>query len=47
MSFCISSKRLIKENAFADIVIFNGDLEENFRESLFNVALVIKDGDIV
>lgn len=37
---------VIKENALADIVIFNGDLEENFKESLFNVDLVMKDGKI-
>lgn len=37
----------IKENAVADISIFGGDIEINFKESLFNVQLVMKDGNIV
>lgn len=37
---------IIKENAVADISIFGGDLETNFKESLFNVQLVMKDGKI-
>lgn len=38
---------VIKENAVADISIFGGDIEMNFRESLFNVQLVMKDGKIL
>ncbi|WPP51698.1 amidohydrolase family protein [Catalinimonas niigatensis] len=37
---------VIKENAFADIAVFEGDLETNFKESLFKVQLVIKEGKI-
>ncbi len=38
---------VIKENALADIVVFNGDLEANFKEVLFKVKWVMKDGKIV
>ncbi len=37
---------VIKENALADISIFQGDLEKDFKESLFSVQLVVKDGKI-
>ncbi len=37
---------VIKENALADISIFQGDLEKDFKKSIFNVQLVMKDGKI-
>lgn len=37
---------VIKENAFADIAVFNGDLTKDFRKSLFDVELVMKEGGI-
>jgi imidazolonepropionase-like amidohydrolase len=38
---------VIKANANADIAVFDGDLEMNFKTVLFKVKLVIKDGSIV
>ncbi len=38
---------IIKENASADISIFRGDIEKNFKQSLFHVQLVMKDGKIL
>lgn len=37
---------VLKENALADIVVFNGDLKKEFSKALFDVKLVIKDGQI-
>ncbi|WP_420146505.1 amidohydrolase family protein [Spirosoma sp.] len=37
---------VIKANALADIVVFNGDLKQNFSQALFDVALVMKEGRI-
>lgn len=37
---------VIKENALADIAVFNGDLEKDFKKGLFDVNLVMKDGKI-
>jgi imidazolonepropionase-like amidohydrolase len=37
---------VIKENALADITVFNGDLKKDFSKSLFDVELVMKDGQI-
>ena len=41
-----NSLGVIKENALADIAVFAGDLETNFKQSLFNVQLVIKNGAV-
>ena len=38
---------VIREGAKADIAIFNGDLENDFKKVLFDVSLVMKDGKIV
>lgn len=38
---------VVKENALADIAVFDGDLEANFKEVLFKVKWVMKDGKIV
>lgn len=38
---------VLRQGAKADIVIFNGDLEANFKKVLFDVRIVIKDGKIV
>ena len=37
---------VIKENALADITVFNGDLKKDFNKVLFDVQLVMKDGQI-
>lgn len=37
---------VIKANALADIVVFNGDMKQNFSQALFDIALVIKEGRI-
>ncbi|WP_276484024.1 amidohydrolase family protein [Paraflavitalea pollutisoli] len=38
---------VIKPGVIADIVVFNGDLEKAFKQVLFEVQTVIKDGKIV
>ncbi|UYQ93826.1 amidohydrolase family protein [Chitinophaga horti] len=38
---------VIKAGADADIAIFNGDLEKDFARTLFDVQLVLKNGQIV
>lgn len=38
---------VLREGAKADIAIFNGDLESDFKKVLFDVNLVMKDGKIV
>lgn len=38
---------VLRPGAKADIVVFNGDLEANFKKVLFDVHLVIKDGKVV
>jgi imidazolonepropionase-like amidohydrolase len=38
---------VIKENALADLVVFEGDLERDFKHGITKVKLVIKDGAIV
>ncbi len=38
---------VLRKGAKADIVVFNGDLEANFKKALFDVRMVIKDGKIV
>ena len=35
---------VIKENSYADIVVFGGNMKEDIKKSLFDVRLVIKDG---
>lgn len=37
---------VIKENAFADLAVFEGDLKKDFKKSLFQVKMVMKDGKI-
>lgn len=37
---------VIKENAFADLAVFEGDLQKDFKASIFNVKMVMKDGKI-
>jgi imidazolonepropionase-like amidohydrolase len=37
----------IKQGAKANLVIFNGNLQKDFSNALFNVRMVIKDGKIV
>lgn len=38
---------VLRQGAKADIVVFNGDLEANFKKALFDVRMVIKDGKVV
>lgn len=38
---------VLRQGAKADIVVFNGDLEINFKKVLFDVHMVIKDGKVV
>jgi imidazolonepropionase-like amidohydrolase len=38
---------IIKQGVKANLVIFDGDLQKDFRNALFNVYMVIKDGKIV
>ncbi|WP_026970253.1 amidohydrolase family protein [Algoriphagus terrigena] len=38
---------VIKPGAFADIVVFGGDLKTDIKTSLYQVKMVIKDGEIV
>ncbi len=38
---------VIKENALADIAVFDGDLEADFKEAFFKVKWVMKDGKVV
>jgi imidazolonepropionase-like amidohydrolase len=38
---------VLREGAKADMVIFNGDLEGQFKKVLFDVRMVIKDGKVV
>jgi imidazolonepropionase-like amidohydrolase len=35
---------VIKANAMADISVFNGDMEKDFKKSLFDVKMVMKNG---
>jgi imidazolonepropionase-like amidohydrolase len=35
---------VLKENAIADIVIFNGDMQKDFKKALFDVKMVMKNG---
>jgi imidazolonepropionase-like amidohydrolase len=35
---------VLKENAMADIVIFNGDMQKDFKKALFDVKMVMKSG---
>lgn len=35
---------VIRENAMADISIFNGDMQKDFKKSLFDVRMVMKNG---
>jgi imidazolonepropionase-like amidohydrolase len=37
---------VIKENAFADIVVFEGDMKTDIKKSLFEVNMVMKNGEI-
>lgn len=37
---------VIKENAFADIVVFEGDMKTSIKKSLFEVKMVMKNGKI-
>jgi len=37
---------VIKENAFADIVVFEGDMKTDIKKSLFEVKMVMKNGEI-
>ncbi|WP_224995057.1 amidohydrolase family protein [Cesiribacter sp. SM1] len=37
---------VIKQNAFADIVVFEGDMKKNIKKSLFSVKMVMKNGEI-
>ena len=37
---------VLKANALADVVVFNGDLRQNFDLALYDVALVMKEGRI-
>jgi imidazolonepropionase-like amidohydrolase len=37
---------VIRENAFADIAVFEGDLKKDFKTALFDVKMVIKEGKI-
>jgi imidazolonepropionase-like amidohydrolase len=38
---------IIKQCVKANLVIFNGNLQKDFRNALFNVYMVIKDGKVV
>ena len=38
---------IIKQGVKANLVIFNGNLQKDFRNALFNVYMVIKDGKVV
>lgn len=35
---------VIKENSYADLVIFGGNMKEDIKKSLFDVRMVMKDG---
>jgi imidazolonepropionase-like amidohydrolase len=35
---------VLKENAMADIAVFNGDMQKDFKKSLFEVKMVMKNG---
>ncbi len=35
---------VIKENAYADISVFEGDMQKDFKKSLFEVKMVMKNG---
>lgn len=37
---------VIKANALADLVVFNGDMKQDFSQALFDVTLVMKEGRI-
>lgn len=37
---------VVKANALADLVVFNGDMKKDFSQALFDVALVMKEGRI-
>lgn len=37
---------VLKASALADLVVFNGDMKQNFSQALFDVALVMKEGRI-
>ena len=37
----------IKENAIADIVVFDGDLENDFTNTIFKVKSVFKNGQVI
>jgi len=36
----------IKENAFADIVVFEGNMKTDFKKSLYEVKMVMKNGSV-
>ena len=38
---------IIKDGVKANLVVFDGNLQKNFRDALFNVYMVIKDGKVV
>lgn len=38
---------VIKQGALADLVIFNGDLEKDFKKTVFDVKMTIKNGAVV
>jgi imidazolonepropionase-like amidohydrolase len=38
---------IIKQGVKANLAIFNGNLQKDFRNALFNVYMVIKDGKVV
>lgn len=35
---------VIKENAMADLTVFEGDMQKDFKKALFQVKMVMKDG---
>lgn len=37
---------MIKKNGLADIVVFGDDMKTDFKKSLFQVKMVMKDGGI-
>ncbi len=37
---------VIKENSLADIVVFGGDMKADFKKSLYEVKMVMKNGEI-
>ncbi|WP_439484353.1 amidohydrolase family protein [Cyclobacterium plantarum] len=37
---------VLKENSFADIVVFDGDMQKDIKKSLFAVRMVMKNGKI-